>query len=209
MPDVALAGPVAWPTAAAKRRPLESHGLWMSTWLRLRRDRLTMLALTVFSVIVVLTLLAPVISSQLLRADPFRIDLVSRYEPPSAEHLLGTDDLGRDVPGELRVPLSRDRRQATRQVEVMQLGGEQGPIETIAAGDVIIIPAGVGHKNLGASRDFHVVGAYPPRQKVDLCYGKSDERPRTDENIARVALPVSDPVFGKTGPLLEHWRKPA
>jgi uncharacterized protein YjlB len=90
----------------------------------------------------------------------------------------------------------------------VQLGGEAGPIETIGAGDVIIIPAGVGHKNAGASSDFHVVGAYPPRQIVDMNYGKPGERPRTDENIGRLALPATDPVFGKTGPLLEHWRVP-
>lgn len=91
----------------------------------------------------------------------------------------------------------------------VQLGGEAGPIETISAGDVIIIPAGVGHKNLGASSDFHVVGAYPPSQNVDMNYGKSGERPRVDENIARLALPTTDPVFGKSGPLLDHWRLPS
>jgi uncharacterized protein YjlB len=88
----------------------------------------------------------------------------------------------------------------------VQLGGESGVIETIGAGDVIIIPAGVGHKNLGSSSDFHLVGAYPPQQNVDMKYGKPGERPRVDENIARVALPATDPVFGKTGPLLDHWR---
>jgi uncharacterized protein YjlB len=88
----------------------------------------------------------------------------------------------------------------------VQLGGESGVIETIGAGDVIIIPAGVGHKNLGSSSDFHCVGAYPPRQNVDMNYGKAGERPRTDENIARVALPALDPVFGKSGPLIDHWR---
>lgn len=89
----------------------------------------------------------------------------------------------------------------------VQLGGEGSLVVTINAGDVVIIPAGVGHKNLGASSDFHVVGAYPPQQNVDMNYGKSGERPRVDENIARLALPVTDPVFGKTGPLLEHWHK--
>lgn len=88
----------------------------------------------------------------------------------------------------------------------VQLGGESGIIETINAGDVIIIPAGVGHKNLGSSTDFQVVGAYPPLQSVDMCYGKPGERPRTDQNIARVSIPGSDPVFGKRGPLVEHWR---
>lgn len=87
------------------------------------------------------------------------------------------------------------------------LGGESGVIETIGAGDVVIIPAGVGHKNLGSSSDFHVVGAYPPQQNVDMNYGKPGERPRVDQNIARLALPTTDPLFGKTGPLLDHWRK--
>jgi uncharacterized protein YjlB len=91
----------------------------------------------------------------------------------------------------------------------VQLGGESGIIETIGAGDVIIIPAGVGHKNLGASSDFHVVGAYPPQQRVDMNYGKPGERPRADQNIARVSLPATDPVFGKTGPLVDHWRQPS
>lgn len=88
----------------------------------------------------------------------------------------------------------------------VQAGGEGGMIETINAGDVIIIPAGVGHKNVGQSSDFKVVGAYPPQQNVDMNYGKAGERPRVDENIARLALPATDPVFGKTGPLLEHWQ---
>lgn len=88
----------------------------------------------------------------------------------------------------------------------VQLGGESGVIETIGAGDVIVIPAGVGHKNLGSSSDFHVVGAYPPQQNVDMNYGKAGERPRVDQNIAKLALPVTDPVFGKAGPLLEHWQ---
>jgi uncharacterized protein YjlB len=43
----------------------------------------------------------------------------------------------------------------------VRLGGEQGKDFKVSAGDVIVIPAGVGHKNLGASEDFGVVGAYP------------------------------------------------
>lgn len=90
----------------------------------------------------------------------------------------------------------------------VQAGGESGLIETINAGDVIIIPAGVGHKNLGQSSDFKVVGAYPPDQNVDMNYGKTGERPRVDDNIAQLALPTTDPVFGNAGPLLDHWQPP-
>jgi len=89
----------------------------------------------------------------------------------------------------------------------VQFGGDDGIVETVQAGDVVIVPAGVGHKNLGASRDFGVVGAYPEGQDdYDMCYGKPEERPRAIKNIARVAKPKLDPVFGKEGPLLEHWK---
>jgi uncharacterized protein YjlB len=88
----------------------------------------------------------------------------------------------------------------------VQLGGEDGVVVSIAVGDVVIIPAGVAHKNLGASRDFRVVGAYPRGQRPDMNYGKAGERPGADENIARVPLPTLDPIYGAHGPLLQQWR---
>jgi uncharacterized protein YjlB len=90
----------------------------------------------------------------------------------------------------------------------VQLGGEKGVVLSISPGDVVIIPAGVAHKNLGASQDFRVVGAYPRGQSWDMNYGKPGERPRADQNIARVALPKSDPVYGTSGPLIDYWFKP-
>ena len=77
----------------------------------------------------------------------------------------------------------------------------------VKAGDVVVIPAGVSHKNLGASRDFGVVGAYPKGQNWDMHYGKPGERPAADERIAQVAMPTSDPVFGADGPMEAHWQK--
>jgi uncharacterized protein YjlB len=41
----------------------------------------------------------------------------------------------------------------------VRLGGEHGQDLIVEAGDVVVIPAGVGHKNLGATRQFGVVGA--------------------------------------------------
>jgi uncharacterized protein YjlB len=88
----------------------------------------------------------------------------------------------------------------------VQLGGEGGLTQKIEAGDVVVIPAGVGHKNLEHTDDFAVVGAYPQGQHWDMCYGKASERPRADKNIAQVPLPTTDPVFGSQGPLLQHWK---
>lgn len=88
----------------------------------------------------------------------------------------------------------------------VQLGGEPGVVHTINIGDVILIPAGTGHKNLGASDDFAIVGGYPQGQTWDMCYGKSDERPQADKNIARVPLPQSDPIYGADGPVMDYWK---
>ncbi|MBC8096438.1 MAG: cupin domain-containing protein [Akkermansiaceae bacterium] len=87
----------------------------------------------------------------------------------------------------------------------VQFGGERGIKQKINAGDVVIIPAGVAHKNLGASSDFGVVGGYPGGAEWDMNYGRPNERPATDENIARAAFPKHDPVYGSRGPLLQHW----
>ena len=94
----------------------------------------------------------------------------------------------------------------TRGEAQVRFGGANGRVLTVRAGDVVVIPAGVGHQNLGSSPDLLVVGAYPGGVDWDLCYGKPEERPRVLENIARVPLPAADPVYGQDGPLLEHWR---
>jgi len=88
----------------------------------------------------------------------------------------------------------------------VQLGGPTGLITEGKGGDVIIIPAGVAHKNLGSSNDFRCVGAYPPGQTWDMNYGKAGERPSADKNIASVLLPNTDPVYGKEGTLMERWK---
>jgi uncharacterized protein YjlB len=62
---------------------------------------------------------------------------------------------------------------------------------------VIIIPAGVAHKNLGSDAKFGCVGAYPEGKEYDMNYGKPEERGITLHNIASVSMPDADPVFGK------------
>lgn len=87
----------------------------------------------------------------------------------------------------------------------VQFGGDEGIVLSVGPGDIVVIPAGVAHKNLGSSPDFRVVGAYPHGQDWDMNYGRAGERPQADGNIARVPLPETDPVYGDAGPLADHW----
>ena len=84
-------------------------------------------------------------------------------------------------------------------------GGESGVTITISGGDVVIIPAGVGHKAVEASADLCIVGAYPSGTGPDLCRGSPGERPGCRGAIARVAVPDRDPLYGAGGPLRRHW----
>ena len=90
----------------------------------------------------------------------------------------------------------------------VKLGGESGAVFDFVPGDVVVLPAGTGHRCLESSDDFLVVGAYPPGQEWDLI--RADEPEKKTEavkRIARVPLPDTDPVLGKEGPLMRLWRR--
>lgn len=87
----------------------------------------------------------------------------------------------------------------------VRFGGPNGQTVHLRAGDVVVIPAGVAHRNEGASRDLLVVGAYPKGQDWDICPAKPDERGCAAEDISKVPPPQADPVYGEDGPLLDHW----
>ena len=59
----------------------------------LRRYPMVVLGAVLFAGVLLITLAAPWLASH----DPQEIDPIARLRPPSAEHLLGTDALGRDV----------------------------------------------------------------------------------------------------------------
>ena len=78
----------------------------------------------------------------------------------------------------------------------------------MTAGDVIVIPAGVGHRQLSRSEDFLVVGGDPAGSpRADLLCGAPGERPDADARIAVVPLPETDPVTGAAEPLVGLWRR--
>jgi uncharacterized protein YjlB len=88
----------------------------------------------------------------------------------------------------------------------LRVGGEHGKNVDVHAGDVIVIPAGMAHQNIGASDDFAVVGAYPDGREWDLLRGRPGERPKADQNIAALPIPDNDPIYGAEGPLPRLWK---
>jgi peptide/nickel transport system permease protein len=72
-----------------------AHPGWL-VWYRLVRHRLALASLLFLLLLLILSLTAPLIA-ELRGVDPSATDLFRRLEPPSAEHWLGTDDLGRDL----------------------------------------------------------------------------------------------------------------
>jgi uncharacterized protein YjlB len=89
----------------------------------------------------------------------------------------------------------------------IKFGGEKGETIQVEEGDVVVIPAGVGHKREQSSSEFLVVGAYPNGRPHDLKTGSPDERPSVLQNIRNVPIPETDPVFGVDGPLRNIWKK--
>ncbi len=69
---------------------------WQRAVRQVRRDRVTLVAGAILLVVALLSISAPLIGS-VMKLDPEAQDLLSRLDPPSPRHLLGTDDLGRDI----------------------------------------------------------------------------------------------------------------
>jgi uncharacterized protein YjlB len=90
----------------------------------------------------------------------------------------------------------------------VQLGGRAGEVFELAAGDVVVLPAGTGHQRHFGSDDLLVIGAYPPEGTYNLCRGANPaERNKALTTIPKVPLPQSDPLLGKSGPLPQLWRR--
>ena len=62
-------------------------------WRRLSRHKLGMIGLIMLVILVFAAVFAPIVAG----IDPVEMDLKMKNKPPSAEHILGTDAIGRDV----------------------------------------------------------------------------------------------------------------
>jgi uncharacterized protein YjlB len=87
----------------------------------------------------------------------------------------------------------------------VRFGGDRGEEIEVAAGDVVILPAGTGHQCLSASPDFSVVGAYPPDARMQVTLPTPENHERAMKTIPQVKVPKTDPVLGEDGPLVRLW----
>ena len=68
------------------------------------------------------------------------------------------------------------------------LGGETGRRFRLKAGDMLILPAGIGHRRVGGDEGLKVVGAYPRGQA-------HFNIKRSGRTIPKVPLPATDPFL--------------
>lgn len=88
----------------------------------------------------------------------------------------------------------------------VQLGGPNGRHFVLHVGDVVVLPAGTGHRRIRASSDLSVVGAYPDGSDYNLHTEHDGNRPDVLQEIKQVPLPNTDPIAGNDGPLIDLWK---
>ncbi|HML45784.1 MAG TPA: ABC transporter permease [Clostridia bacterium] len=80
----------------APAQPLgRKKGLWREAWIRMRRNRSSIIGMALLGTIILLAVFADWIADY--NTTVIKIDILNRLAPPSAQHIFGTDELGRDL----------------------------------------------------------------------------------------------------------------
>jgi uncharacterized protein YjlB len=87
----------------------------------------------------------------------------------------------------------------------LKVGGQAGKQLLLNAGDVLILPAGVGHYSMDISAEYEIVGGYPDGRTWDLLKGNEEDRDMTLLCIEKIPIPFTDPIDGENGSLISSW----
>jgi len=68
-------------------------GLWFEAWKQLLKNKAAMVGLGIIGLLILTAVFAPLLAPY----NPIETKILFRLQAPSADHLLGTDDLGRDI----------------------------------------------------------------------------------------------------------------
>jgi uncharacterized protein YjlB len=94
----------------------------------------------------------------------------------------------------------------TRGTLTGRFGGHDGISAKLSAGDVVVIPAGVGHFGEAITEDLRLTGAFPAGCAIhDFRLGYVDEYSRMVVRARNVTIPAMDPLYGAGGPVTELW----
>ena len=74
-------------------KTLREQSLFLFFWARFRKHTMAIVGGVVTLAVIILVAFAPLFSN----FDPMTQDLLNRFQPPSTQHWMGTDDLGRDM----------------------------------------------------------------------------------------------------------------
>ena len=80
-------------TPESDARTTKYANFWVGAWRRYRRNRLAMFGLVYAVIILLVAALVPYLTPY----EYDKIDVMIALQPPSREHLMGTDELGRDI----------------------------------------------------------------------------------------------------------------
>lgn len=80
-------------TNTSAKRSLREQSLLLFFWSRFKRHKMAMAGGIVTLIMLLMVAFAPLVSQY----DPMDQDLVNRFQPPTWQHWMGTDDLGRDM----------------------------------------------------------------------------------------------------------------
>lgn len=80
-------------TKREKTKTNKKRSQWLDVWARLRKNKVFMVCLVIICLLILSTMFANVIAPY----DPAKIDPLNMFAPVSLQHLMGTDNFGRDL----------------------------------------------------------------------------------------------------------------